>query len=221
MFNHIESPVIQELNTIQKNGKRYYVTPDGNHYPSVTTVIGETTDKSSLIEWRKRVGEAEANRISGQAATRGTAVHKMCEDYLNNIDPYKDQMPSNVDTFNSLKDVIDTHIGNVHCQEAPLYSNFLQVAGRVDCIAEYDNKLSIIDFKTSRKPKRAEWIQGYFMQTSAYAVMYEEMTEIPINQLVVLIAVDNDWPQVFIERRDDHIGNFISHRQKYKELYGV
>ena len=221
MFIHAKAPVIEELTTTESDGKRLYEIPSGKLYPSVTTVLSATSDKSGLVEWRKRVGEEEANRISGKAAVRGTAVHKMCEDYLNNLDPHKDQMPANIETFNSLKDILDAHIGKVYHQEASLYSNFLEVAGRVDCIAEYDGKLSIIDFKTSLKNKRKEWIQNYFMQTSAYAVMYEEMTETPINQLVILIAVDNDWPQVFIERRDDHISNFISHRQKYKELYGV
>jgi genome maintenance exonuclease 1 len=221
MFNHVDAPVLQDLPTVQTEDARMYKVSDGVFYPSVTSVIGATEDKTGLLEWKARVGEEQANRISVQAAMRGTAIHQMCEDYLNNKDPYKNQMPSNAFTFNQIKDILEDNVNNIYYQEAPLYSHYLKVAGRVDCVAEYQGKRSIIDFKTSRKPKRREWIKGYFMQTAAYAVMFEELTKIPVSRLVVIIAVDDSEPQVFVEKRDDHIGDFIQQRQKYKELYNV
>jgi len=220
VFTHKPRFLFEELETIESDSKRLYKTPRGDLFPSVTTILS-SMDKKGLMEWRARVGEEEATRISTQAATRGTAIHKMCEDFLNNEDPYKDQMPANVFTFNSIKPILEDHINNICCQEEPLYSYYLRAAGRVDCVAEYDGRLSIIDFKTSRKPKRREWIKGYFMQTSAYAVMFEELTETPISKLVIIIAVDDSEPQVFVEKRDDHIGRFIQQRQIYKEIHGV
>ena len=163
-----------------------------------------------------------ANKISTQAAGRGTAVHKLCEDYLNNDPDYtKKQMPVNIESFNCIKPILDTHINNIRMQEVPLYSNYLEVGGRVDCIAEWDGRLSVIDFKTSRKIKKKEWISGYFMQCSAYAVMYEELTKLPISQIVIIISVDGEEPQVFVERRDDYIYDFVRLRKEYKAYHGV
>jgi genome maintenance exonuclease 1 len=111
---------------------------------------------------------------------------------------------------------LDEHVNNIHALEIPLYSHHLKVAGRVDCIAEYDGQLSIIDFKTSSKLKEESWIKGYFMQCSAYAVMYEERTGIPVSQIVIMIAVDSEHPQVFIKKRNDYIKDFISYREAYE-----
>ena len=143
-------------------------------------------------------------------------VHKICENYLNNEEDFaRKTMPDSVAMFKSLQPLLDEHVNNIHALEIPLYSHHLKVAGRVDCIAEYDGKLSIIDFKTSGKLKEESWIKGYFMQCSAYAVMYEERTGIPVSQIVIMIAVDSEHPQVFIKKRNDYIKDFIAYREAY------
>jgi hypothetical protein len=219
-FIHNNPYKISKLTRVTENGKRYYLTPDGKKYPSVTTVAGIFA-KEGIIKWRKRVGEEQATKITTQASVRGTAVHKLCEDYINNVEDYtKGQMPVNVDSFNSIKPIIDSSIDNVVMQECPLYSHYLKVAGTVDCIAEWNGKLSIIDFKTSRKPKKLEWIDNYFMQTAAYAVMFEELTEKPITDLIILISVDNDEPQIFTQKRDEWISKFMTARNEFKQRYG-
>lgn len=220
-FNHVEAPTLTELIAETTDSGRVYNTPDGNRYPSVTTILSDLS-KASIIAWRKRVGAEEANRISTQAGSRGTKVHQICEDYLNNKPDYLDgQMPANVFTFKQIQPILDQYVDNIQYLEAPLYSDFLKTAGRVDCIAEFDGKLSIIDFKTSRKPKKKEWISNYFMQASCYAVMYEERTEIPVSRTVVIVAVDGSEPQVFVENRDNFIEEFVDARVSYKEKYNV
>ena len=206
---------IPEINTQTIDGKRYYVTPNGEKYPSITTVLGHF-NKKAIYEWRQRVGEKEANRVSTQASRRGTKVHQMCEDFINNELDEKKFMPSDRETFNSIKNILSDNINNVRVQEATLYSDYLRVAGRVDCVADWNNRLSVIDFKTSRKLKKKEYITNYFQQGSAYCVMYEERTKTPIDQVVIVIAVDGESPQVFIEKRD----NWILSTQKKIKLYG-
>jgi hypothetical protein len=214
-FKHIGCDIDYDLETETVNGKRFYRTPEGLLYPSVTTITSQH-GKDKILEWRKRVGEEEANRISTKASSRGTRVHKICENYLNNEEDYaRKTMPDSVAMFKSIQPLLDEHVNNIHALEIPLYSHHLRVAGRVDCIAEYDGKLSIIDFKTSSKLKEESWIKGYFMQCSAYAVMYEERTGIPVSQLVIMIAVDSEHPQVFIKKRNDYIKDFISYREAY------
>jgi hypothetical protein len=216
MFNHVNVN-IPEIRTENINGGRYYVTPTGVKYPSITTVLS-ILSKKAIMEWRKRVGAEEANKISTKAARRGTNVHQMCEDYLNNKEYITNKtMPVDKEMFGTLKPILDERINNIHTQEATLYSDYLGVAGRVDCIAEFDGRLSVIDFKTSRKLKKKEWISNYFQQASAYCVMYEERTGIPIDQIVILIAVDEEEPQVFIEKRDNHIHDCIETIAIYKE----
>jgi genome maintenance exonuclease 1 len=169
------------------------------------------------MEWRDRVGHEEANKISRQAAGRGTAVHAVCENYVNNDPDYaKDLMPNILHDFKRIKDILDTRIGIVYGQELPLYSDHLGVAGRVDCVAEFDGKLSIIDYKTSRKTKKKEWIESYFMQECFYAIAWEERTGIPITQLVTVISVDNAEPQVFIEHRDNWDKQLVEVIEKYR-----
>jgi hypothetical protein len=220
-FNHVEAPTLTELIAETTGSGRVYNTPEGNRYPSVTTILSELS-KAGIAAWRKRVGAEEANRISTQAGSRGTKVHQICEDYLNNKPDYLDgQMPANVFTFKQIQPILDQYVDNIQYLEAPLYSDFLKTAGRVDCIAEFDGKLSIIDFKTSRKPKKKEWISNYFMQASCYAVMYEERTEIPVSRTVVIVAVDGSEPQVFVENRDNFIEEFVDARVSYKEKYNV
>ena len=150
MFTHLDND-IPEIKTETIDKKRYYVTPEGKKYPSITTVLGHF-NKKAIYEWRQRVGNKEANRISTQASRRGTKVHQMCEDLINNELDEKKFMPSDKETFNTIKNILENNINNIHCQEATLYSDYLKVAGRVDCVAEWNGKLSVIDFKTSTLP---------------------------------------------------------------------
>ena len=216
MFPHKEDLDFTELATENLHGKRHYVTPDGLKFPSVTSVTSLAI-RDGIKKWRERVGEKEANKISSMAARRGTKVHKLCEDYLNNVElDYGAIEPINHFLFKQIKPVLDTRLTEVYGLEVPLYSNWLRVAGRVDLVGMYDGKVSIIDFKTASKRKRRDWITNYFMQESAYAVMFEEMTEIPVSQLVTIIAVESDEPQVFVEKRDDHINDFIKLRDQWE-----
>ena len=180
-----------------EKGRRYFV--EGNAYPSVTTVIGEKK-KKSILEWRRKVGEEEANAISKRATTRGNKCHKLAEDYLSNkpLDRYRDDVLS-LGLFHQIRPYIDK-INNIHALEESLYSHTLKLAGRVDCIAEYDNELAIIDFKTSTKFKREEWVQDYFSQETAYAIMFQELTGLKVKQLVTIIAVETGTPQVFVKK---------------------
>ena len=152
------------------------------------------------------MGEQEANKISTRASRRGTSVHEALENFVDNEDwesIKKKYTPDIIQSVLGIKDILNERIGNVFGQEFPLYSDHLGVAGRVDCVAEFDGKPSIIDYKTSRKPKRKQWCTNYFCQETAYAIMWEERTGMPITQLVTIIAVDNSKPQVFVEHRDN------------------
>lgn len=204
MFEHV--PVeLNEMTAVTTEKGRQYKTPEGVNLPSITTVLS-ILSRDSIAKWRARVGEAEANRISYRASTRGTSVHEIIEKYIDNNENFQDgYTPDIINSFLDLKPILDERIGKVYAQEAPLYSNHLGVAGRVDCVAEFDGKLSIIDFKTSMKPKRLDWIKNYFMQESAYSIMWEERTGRPITQLVTIISVDNHEPQIFIEHRDNWV----------------
>ena len=190
------------------DGKRYYVTPDGKKLPSVTTVVG-AQKKEAILKWRQRVGEEVANKVSRQATSRGTNMHTMCEYYLNNEPkPPGVVMPDAKEMFISIKPYLNK-INNIHYQEVGLWSSQLGLAGRVDCIGEYEGVLSVIDFKTSKKVKKREDILDYFWQTAAYALMYEELVGQPIDDLVIIMAVDNAPPVIFKEKTQDHIEGLV------------
>ena len=182
---------------VEKDGNRYYVTPDGNHYPSITSILA-LQENLGLEAWKEKVGEKEAKRISKESLKIGTAVHQMAEFYLSNyIIKLKDEDKKIVDTFNRLRFLLG-NINNIVGLEIPLFSDLLRVAGTADCIAEYNGVPSVIDFKTSRKPKKEEWIDDYYMQTFAYKLMFEEMTGVEIKQIVILVAcVESFDVQVF------------------------
>lgn len=220
IFNHVDHGIeLPKMTRETTESGRKYFTPDGKTYPSITTVLS-ILSKEQIKAWRERVGEEEANRISRQASTRGTSIHNLAEDYLNNKSDWnKGAMPVNLYTFNQIKSVVDKNVDNIWFQEEYLFSNRLACAGQVDCIAEYDGKLSVIDFKTSRKPKKEEWITNYFIQASFYAAAFYEMTGIPIKQGVIIIAVDDSVPQVFKINTHDYLEHFLSVRSTYKKLY--
>lgn len=194
---------------------RYYQT-EGGLYPSVTTVTS-SYNKEGLQEWRARVGEEEAQKIAVKAARRGTAVHLMCEKYLlGEDDQIINPIPENVEMFKPLKTMLDDDVRNIRALESRMYSNTLRVAGTVDLVADYKGKLSVIDFKTSSKMKRKEWIKNYFMQGSAYATMFEEFTGDPVEQIVIAISVEGEFhPQIFVENVQDHLNDFISLRNNF------
>jgi genome maintenance exonuclease 1 len=216
MFEHVKTE-LKEMDAVTTETGRQYKTPDGIKLPSITTVLS-ILSRDGIAAWRKKVGDAEANRISYRASTRGTAVHEILEKYIDNEPDFKEgYTPDIIQSFLAVKDILDTRIGKVYAQEAPLYSTHLGIAGRVDCVAEFDGQLSIIDFKTSMKKKPTKFVTNYFMQESGYAVMWEERTGMPITQLVTIISVDNDEPQVFIEHRDNWINSLKDTIKQYNE----
>ena len=223
MFKHLNTKLEYDDLIAETTSKgRVYTTPTGTKYPSITTVLGILSE-DGIRAWRKRVGEEEATRISTRAANRGTAVHSITERYINNeVDYAEGFMPNVIQNFTDFKSVLDERLTNIRAQEVPLYSDHLRLAGRVDCVAEFDGILSIVDFKTSRKLKKKEWITGYFAQEAAYAIMWEERTGEPITQLVTLITVDNEQPQVFIEHRDNWTELLLKTRDEYerRKLFG-
>jgi len=208
MFEFVNLPELDfDLQSKTENGSRKYVTPNGDAYPSVTTILS-AYNKKAIQEWRERVGEEVANKISTQASTRGTRLHSLCETYLlNELSPLKlnSVMPDAKELFVKIKPKLDDNIGKIYSLEQALYSDKLRIAGRVDCIAEWNGELSVIDFKTASKEKNEEWIQNYFMQCSAYAEMFEERTGKPIDQIVVAIAVANGNPQIFVKEKQDYL----------------
>ena len=192
-----------ELEAKTTESGRVYYTPSGKAYPSVTTVLG-SMNKEFIDAWRKRVGEEEANKISGKASRRGEALHLACEKYLlNEMSDLKirNMMPNIKELFFQLRPELDKNIGTIYAVEQPLYSDKLKIAGRVDCIAKWDGKISIIDFKTSSKEKLEENILNYFLQCAAYAEMFEELTKKIVEILVVAIAVEGGQPQIFVRQR--------------------
>lgn len=198
---------------------RKYLTPSGNLYPSVTTVLS-SYNKKQILEWRNRVGDEAANKIAGKASRRGTSVHYVCEQYLLNLMNdmrMKMMMPNVKELFLQLRNSLDENIGKIYCLEQALYSDQLKIAGRVDCIAEWQGKLSVIDFKTSTKKKDEDNILNYFMQCSAYAEMFEELTSLPIEQIVVAIATEEGESQFFVRKKKDYLENLRSYVSQYHE----
>ena len=214
-------PIEMTANMVE--GKRLYSTPEGKFYPSVTTVIGNNAKKQAgLAKWRARVGKEKAAAISSRSAARGTKYHSITEDYLNNkleIDEYKKYPLPTIMFYNS-KHVLD-RINNIVLQEAALYSDHLEVAGRVDCIADFDGKLSIIDFKTSEKPKRDLYLYDYFVQETAYACCLQERYGITVEQLVTIVACEKGETQVKINPpKKEYLLSLIEYIDEYQQRYG-
>lgn len=207
---------------VKVESERFYVTPEGSKYPSVTTILSWYT-AGAIVAWRKRVGEETANKIVNQAKSRGTALHKVCELYLDNDDSCLDKaLPTTIDLFKPIKAYLDSEVEGIYCQEAALYSDYLKVAGRADGIVRLKGLgNAIIDFKTANKMKKESYIKNYFMQASAYCVMFEEMTAIPVTNIIICM-VDNDGEfKVFHKKRDDYIFDFIRVRKLYNEKKGA
>ena len=190
MFNHVDLDLPQlERETI--DGVRYYQTPEGNQkLVSITSVISYI-NRQIFIDWRKKVGAEEADKITRKATSRGTDFHTLTENHLDNKE-FKTGSVQPLSEFMFLlaKEEL-SRIYNIHALETSLYSLELGIAGTVDCIAEYDGELAVIDFKTSKKPKPREWIDHYFVQCAAYACMLYEMTGIMVKKFVIIMSCEN------------------------------
>ena len=207
----------ETLDRVDSPDGRRYQTLDGKAYPSVTTVLS-ILGEESIAKWRAKVGEAKANEISLKATTRGTAVHAIIEKYMNNEPNYAEgYLPHVVQSLNNLKPLLDKHVTKVYGQEVPLYSDHLQLAGTCDAIVEWDGVPTIVDWKTSRRPKKKANISNYFMQLAAYAVMWEERTGMPIQQTRIVMDVDDFHPVMYKETRDAWIDKMIETRDMYNE----
>tara|TARA_Y100001963_G_scaffold150038_1_gene230474 strand:+ start:197 stop:868 length:672 start_codon:yes stop_codon:yes gene_type:complete len=223
MFNHLEGYESVSLPTETINGKRYYRTPDGKHYPSVTTVTGMLNAKW-IKKWRKSVGEEKANKISRKAAMRGTRYHQLQEDFLNNIlteERIKEATPLDLMMFNQTKE-LTSKLGDIYMLEGSMFSNELEMAGRVDCIAEFAGKVSVIDFKTSTKHKTPSKIKNYFLQETAYAKMFEENFNVPIERIVTIVAVEETGQsQLFVEEPGKWVDQLKDLRAQYRAEYNM
>ena len=222
--NHVDIP---ELSRETIDGVRYYSVPDGEgelvKLVSITSVTSHWSAKR-IAEWRARVGEEEANRVSKKATTRGTDMHLLTEHYLNNEPLPKAKVPISQILFNIAKPELDK-IDNIIVQEKAMYSLRLGIAGTPDCIADHDGELSIIDFKTSKSPKPRKWIDGYFVQASAYACMLYELTGIKAKKLVIIMACEDGELAVYEERDvfkwvkklDEYIRKFVNDKLRTYE----
>lgn len=198
-----------DLDSEMTDEGRFYITPSGQRYPSITTVLSamqSAEKKQMLADWKARVGDAEANKVSRQATSRGTGMHTICEAYTMNIPmPYKRQMPTAIEMFKKIKPVLDERVGTIYANEIALFSDTLRTAGRSDMVAQFDGIRSIVDFKTSRTEKKEGWITDYFLQSTAYAIMLEEMYQsIKVPQIAIIIAVEEGSSQVFVKRTAEY-----------------
>ena len=199
MFNHVDLNLPQlERETI--DGVRYYKVPDNDELIKLVSITSVTSHKNRqiFVNWRKKIGEEEADKITRQATSRGTDMHTLVEHHLKN-ETLPEVQPLSDFLFKISKSTLN-RINNIHALEGSLYSKQLGIAGTVDCIAEFDGELSIIDFKTSKKPKPREWIEHYFVQCMAYGCMLYELTGIPVKKLVIIMACENGECVVYEER---------------------
>ena len=215
--NWVTLPKLKQINS--EDGRKYAIDKEIK-YPSITTVLGKTKDLSYLKEWRKRVGEEHANKVTAAATSRGTSMHKLCEDYLLNQD--LDDLGSTAGEllFRGIRPYLD-RIDNVRALESGLFSHKLHVAGTVDCIADYDGELTIIDFKTAKAAKRESYIHDYFMQGAFYFTSFYELTgELP-KQILVLISVQDGSVQEFFVKGKEiiHWTEQLKERIKKYESY--
>lgn len=208
-----------KLDTIQEDGKRFYVDDKGDRYPSVTTVTSLLT-REHIRLWRERVGAEKANAVSSRASRRGTKFHSLVEEYLRKDVEYiefDDVMQES--QFMGVKPILDEIVPI--SLEAPLFSRELKMAGRVDCVGIFENALSIIDFKTSSKHKTEEMAKPWYVQMTAYAIMVEELTQQPIQEITAIVAMEDGNFQLFSSDPTEHVDDLYQLRQQYKNLYGV
>ena len=225
MFNHVDLN-LQPLEREHVDGVRYYKVPDEEELIKMVSITSVTShfNKEIFVKWRKKVGNEEADRITKAATGRGTDMHTLTEHYLKN-ENLPEVRPISDFLFKIAKGQLNK-IDNIYALEGPLYSKELGIAGTVDCIAEYNGELAIIDFKTSKKPKPRNWIEHYFVQCMAYGCMLYEMKGIPIKKLVIIMACENGECEVYeeydkakyIRLLQQYITKFINDKL---ELYGT
>ena len=208
-----------ELDKKETNGMRLYKLPNGEWVTSITSVTS-FYNRDVFIKWRQRVGDEEANRITKRATTRGTDFHEAAHAYLENRElRWDDYLPATRFMFHHAKPYLDK-IGTIHAIERTLYSEYLGLAGRVDCIAEYEGELAVIDFKTSDKIKPEKWIEQYFVQETAYACMYYELTGIPVKKLITIMVTPGGEVHIYDKRNKsdfikllvNYVKNFVENR---------
>ena len=219
-FTHLNKLGDFELEANTIDGVRYYTLPSGKKAPSITSITS-FYNRQTFINWRKKVGEEEANKITKVATDRGTKFHDLVEKYLSNedVNSLKDVLPTTKARWIAARESLNK-IDNIHALEKPLYSEYFGIAGRVDCIAEYEGELAVIDFKTSKKIKPEKWLQNYFVQETAYACMYYEMTGISVKKIVTLMVADNGDVKVYektnksdyIKLLTKYIKEFVTHK---------
>ena len=203
-----------DLDTTEVDGKRHYITPEGNLYPSMTTVLSrykEATSGDGLKKWKEKMGEERAQKIMENASTFGTAVHDMCEAYIMGRPMPKADFFQK-DRFHGLKNIIDQRITNVYACETALYTDRFKIAGRNDLMADFDGVPSVIDWKNSNKPKKPEWISNYFLQGFGYGYMYRERcgaNDSTPKQIVIVNTTPHEEPQIFVEQMNDWYKPFL------------
>tara|TARA_B100001996_G_scaffold81322_1_gene60019 strand:- start:529 stop:1209 length:681 start_codon:yes stop_codon:yes gene_type:complete len=225
MFDHVKCD-LPKLDRETIDGVRYYKVPDDDELLKLVSITSITShfNKEIFVNWRKKVGNEEADRITKAATSRGTDMHTLTEHYLLNEDLPKVQPLSDF-LFKIAKPKLNL-INSIYTLEGSLYSKHLGIAGTVDCIAEYNGELSIIDFKTSKKPKPRDWIEHYFVQAMAYGCMFYELTGISIKKLVIIMACENGECIVYeeydktkyIKLLQEYISKFVGDKLK---LYGA
>ena len=219
MFKFIDVDLnTPEVEPVNQDGVRFYPIPGADkYYPSITSITS-FKNAAFFASWRKKIGEDEANRITARATQRGTAFHSIAEDYFKdqlNLNSYLDNNPLSVRMFQTAKSELDK-IDNIHCLETFLYSHYLGLAGRVDCIAEYEGELAVIDFKTSTKLKQENYIEHYFVQETAYAAMFLERSGLEVQKIVTLIATEEGSVQVFQKYNlDDYLRLLKSYIEEF------
>ena len=214
-FKELDKTVLPKTKGMRVDGHRFY-NINGTNYPSVTTVLG-IRKTEQLKEWREKIGEKVANWEMGRAARRGKSFHTLVEQYIKGETPsIRDVLPLGL--FKLLKPYID-QIDNIHLLEAIMYSKKLTIAGQVDCIAEYNGKLSVIDFKTANKERQESWIDNYFLQTTAYAQMYEETYGKNIDQIVILLASEDGSVQNFVKEKKDYMSPLMKSIDEFYKYY--
>ena len=212
MFTHLNKLGDFELEANTIDGVRYYTLPSGKKAPSITSITS-FYNRQIFKNWREKVGEEQANKITKVATDRGTKFHDLVEKYLLNedINSLKNVLPTTKARWIAAREALN-NIDNIHALEKPLYSEYFGIARRVDCIAEYEGELAVIDFKTSKKIKPEKWLENYFVQETAYACMYFEMTGISVKKIVTLMVADNGDVKVYEKRNK---GEYIKLLTKY------
>tara|TARA_R100000742_G_C4278572_1_gene101593 strand:- start:1372 stop:2046 length:675 start_codon:yes stop_codon:yes gene_type:complete len=204
-----------ELEKKETPGCRLYQLPNGEWVPSITSITS-FYNREKFIKWRKKIGEEKANQITRRATTLGTDFHEVAQNYLEGKQlDWESHLPASKFMFHHCQPVLD-RIDNIHAIERTLFSEFLGIAGRVDCIAEFDGELAVIDFKTSQYIKPEEWLENYFVQETFYACAYYEMTGVPVKKLITIMQTPNGENHVFDKRnKDEYIKLLVKYIKKF------